>query len=206
MALPDARSDVPTVLPEAAILARLPADDPLHHPSGVKSDASDGARPDASVDAIQVLPAAGFHPGTDVDAGKSAVLEPVRAVAPVEPQDEPVPCKPAEVQSAEQSICGAVLRHVLPVRVALRLEPRAASANVRPVLPVSLRQAFRLEPQEPSAPLQRVLPQPELLQQEQASPPLEVSAVSALQLAAQRAFPPSTVESPRLRGAPRSVA
>ncbi len=97
MALPVVRSDVPTARPEAAAQDQLQADGPSLRPSGARSDASVGARQDASADACP-----GPLPVADEDAGRSAAheLEFLRqdAAAAV-----PGPYKQAEDPFAERS-------------------------------------------------------------------------------------------------------
>ena len=124
-ALPDARLDGRTALPEEAVLVQRQADAPLLRPSDARWGASVGVRPDASADAYPGLPA--LLPVAVADAGRSAVLAPVRAEAQAVPLDEPGPYTPDEVRSAERSIDAVALHPP---------EDAAFPTAVLPALPV----------------------------------------------------------------------
>jgi hypothetical protein len=101
-ALPDVQLDGPTVLPEEAGQVLRRVDAPSLHPWGVRSDASDGVRPDASLTDANPEVHLELHPAPDADAGRSAVHAQERAEAQAVPPDEPVRYKPDEVPSAER--------------------------------------------------------------------------------------------------------
>ena len=101
-ALPDVQSDGPTVLPEEAVQVLRRADAQSLHPWGVRSDASVGARPDASLTDANPEVHLAVRLDPDADAGRSAVHAQERAEAQAVPLDEPVRYKPDEVPSAER--------------------------------------------------------------------------------------------------------
>jgi len=147
-ALLDVQSDGPTVLPEEAGQVLRRADAQSLHPWGVRSDASVGARPDASLTDANPEVHLELHPAPDADAEKSAVHAPERAEAQAVPPDEPAPYKPDAVPSAGRSGGAVVLHHALLARAALRLSDgyQASPLKLR-VLSASRSQASQPSPQ-----------------------------------------------------------
>jgi hypothetical protein len=147
MALPDAPSDGPTVLPEEAALGQRLADVQFLRPSGARSDASDGVRPVASLtDANPAVHLALRHPAV-ADAGRSAVHEQERAEAEAALPDEPELYRPDAVPSAERSGGAEEVRRVPLVHVAWMSGVCRACHQVLTVTPrASLPQELHVSP------------------------------------------------------------